>query len=102
MAEPEGCDDFSGLSKKTILGQQIQAGGRILQPVMQIVLWKSGGGRALVAQVRPLAILIIESENEYVLSLSDEHLTLSDLLEMSPNLQDVLKEARAARRMKID
>ena len=96
-----GQEGTGGLVKKTFVGRRIQAGGRSLWPLMQVLIWEREE-KVLIAQVKPFALLIIEEGKEYALSLTGQPVTVQELLESAPEIRAAQEEACSARRVEID
>lgn len=67
-------------NKETVVGKPIQIDNRTIYPVIEIVTM--GNGIQRYVEISPVAILVEESDNEYLFSLTDEEINPEEILEM--------------------
>ena len=97
-----GDKGLSGTDMQVQVGKEIKAGDRTIWPVMRITILKTCEDRILAIQVTPLAMLIIEPAGQYAVSLDGEPMSIEAILKLASPLRDILEEARAAHRIKVD
>jgi uncharacterized spore protein YtfJ len=72
---------------ETIVGKPLHIGDRILYPIVQISKLKDDSN-FYGAWISPLAIVVVEAEDKYVLFLTDEDLDSDELLQMVSSIKD--------------
>jgi uncharacterized spore protein YtfJ len=70
------------LNKETVVGKPIQIDNKTLYPVIEIVTIGNRIQNYVGAEISPVAILVEESDNEYLFSLTDEEINPEEILEM--------------------
>jgi hypothetical protein len=71
------------------IGDAIEIYPRMIYPVARISVL-GGCEDLLVCWIEPVAILITETDNAYAISLTNEKITLDQLLAMAPSLNEFL------------
>lgn len=85
MQTPLSCETESWIST----GDAIEIYSRVIYPVARIsVLGKCEG--ILACWIEPVAVLITEPDNAYAISLTNEKITLDQLLAMAPSLNEIV------------
>lgn len=69
-------------NKETVIGKQIQVDNKTLYLVIEIVTMGNRIQRYVGAEISPVAILVEESDNEYLFSFTDEEINPEEILEM--------------------
>lgn len=87
------------LKKETVLSSETKVGSRNLLLVVQAYMWLPRGLNCGAVWVEPFAVVVIEEDGEYVLSLSSQPVTLEDLLLYLPALEAMIENARVNFRM---
>lgn len=81
-----------------IVVDAIEVGDRSIHPVVRVsALYTSKG--VVAASVSPLALVITEPAREYSIDLTGQDLTLDRLMEMSPDLREMIDRTRGSRRI---
>jgi|GEM_PF-6366057 uncharacterized spore protein YtfJ len=62
-------------------------GERMFHVVTEVVTVRSATGRIFSVFVSPIALLVLEPNSSYVVSLTDEEFTVEDLLSRVPELK---------------
>ncbi|MCL4519909.1 MAG: hypothetical protein M1587_12020 [Thaumarchaeota archaeon] len=83
------------LKTEIVLSQEARVGSRILFVISHEHKWLPSGLNYGAVWLEPFALLVMEKESEYVLSLSDEPVNLEDLLAESPSLKAAVEKSRA-------
>jgi uncharacterized spore protein YtfJ len=81
---------------QVLVGKEIKAAGRTIWPVTRITVLRGCGDKVMSIQIKPLAMLILESAGPYALSFAGEPMAIEAILELAPFLRDVLKKADEA------
>ena len=79
-----------GFKKDTIVGESFQIEDRTLYPIVRVYTFKKNFFGAYVC---PIALVIVEPPQEYVISLTDETITMEKLLDEVPSLKEKMKKA---------
>lgn len=89
-------------SARTLIkaGEPIRAGEKTLFPVAEVTIWETEAA-ILGIMVTPIALIVVEKREEYVLSLSGREVTLKGLLEMEPSLRDAVDKAMGIHRIRV-
>ena len=82
------------------VGKEIMAGNRTIWPVVRITIFLASENRVHAIQITPLAVLIVEQEEQYALSFDGGQMTIDDILDLAPSLGDILEQARKGRSRK--
>jgi hypothetical protein len=61
-----------------IKGKSFEIGGRIIYPIVQITIQKNNEGSIISAGVNPIAIIVEENKERYILPLNDEKMDLDE------------------------
>ena len=79
------------------VGKPVAVGERTLIPVCRVCLSVGGGPDhpCCFGTVEPEGLVVVDLRGEYLLSLSEETLSLEKALEAIPNLGEAIKEAHA-------
>jgi len=72
---------------ETVVGEALKIGDRTLYPVIQVSTLNRKG-KNFFGWVSPLAIAVVEPTQKYVIPLTDETITLEQILEMVPSLKE--------------
>lgn len=80
-----------------VVGEAVGVGDRSILPVVRASAIYTSEGAMAAALISPLALVVIEPAMEYCLDLTDEDLTLDRLVEMSPDLREMIDKARRER-----
>lgn len=78
----------------TLIGEALKIGDRTLYPVIQVSTLNRKGQNFFGAWVSPLAMVVVEPTQEYAIPLTDETITLEQLLEMVPSLKEKMKKVQ--------
>jgi len=81
------------IEKKTdiVIGEALKIGNRTLYPVVQVSTLNVKKGVFIGGCVLPIAIVIVEPTLEYVISLTEEKLTLEKLFQIAPSFKEKIK-----------
>jgi uncharacterized spore protein YtfJ len=80
-------------SRTTEASTSFVVGERVFHVVTETVTVRSAKGRIFSAFVSPIALLVLEPHDSYAISLTDEELTIKELLIRVPTLKkDILTE----------
>ncbi|MGF7119570.1 GerW family sporulation protein [Methanobacterium oryzae] len=71
-------------NKETIIGKPIQIDNKIIYPVMEIVTMGKEIQWYIGAEISPIAILVEESGDKYVFSLTNKEIYPEKIIEMVP------------------
>jgi hypothetical protein len=74
------------------IGNAIEIYQRAIYPVAKTSILKRCGD-LLGCWITPLAVLIIDPDNAYAISLTEEEITLDQLLAMAPSLNEIVGRA---------
>ncbi len=75
-------------SRTTESGASFVVGERVFHLVTEVVTVRISKGRMFSAFVSPIALLILEPHGRYVISLTNEELTVEELLNRVPALKE--------------
>lgn len=75
------------IEKHILAGKEIRAGERVIYPIIEVLILAAGDG-LLGFRLSPIALLIIEPEMEYAISLKGGHLAVDEIYGMAPYLKD--------------
>ena len=78
--------------RTTEVGSTFAVGDRVFHVVTEVVTVRGAGGRIFATFVSPIALLVLEPNGHYALSLTDEELTIEELLVKVPALKEILTE----------
>jgi uncharacterized spore protein YtfJ len=81
---------------QVLVGKEIKVAGRTIWPVTRIAVLRGCGDKVQAIQIKPLAMLILESAGSYAISFAGEPMTIESILELAPPLRDVLEKAGEA------
>jgi hypothetical protein len=79
------------------IGDVIEIYQRVIYPVARISVLKRCGD-ILGCWIAPVAVLITETDNAYAISLTEEGITLDQLLAMEPSLNEIAGRAHGGTR----
>jgi uncharacterized spore protein YtfJ len=82
--------------------KKLMAGKRTLYTVVRISIIKTEYGGISGIWLTPLALLIVEADEQYVISLCQEELSIETILKLAPFLKDHLETARKGSKIQID
>lgn len=82
-------------------GEKIEIEGRSIYPVVKISVLKTPEGTVLGSWIAPVAMLVIEQKEQYVISFTDEEMTVDRLGKMVPSLRKVIDKARGIYRIEV-
>lgn len=71
-------------NKETVIGKPVKAGNRTFYPVIEIITMGNKIQRYIGAEIFPIAILVEESGDKYVFSLTNKEINPEKILEMVP------------------
>ena len=74
-------------SRSTESSASFAVGERVFHLVSEVVTFRGSKGRMFSALVSPIALLILEPHDRYVVSLTDEEFTIEELLNRVPALK---------------
>jgi hypothetical protein len=74
-------------SMTTEVGTSFVVGERVFHVVTEIMTLRSARGKIFATSVSPIALLILEPHDRYAVSLTDEALTIGELLIRVPALK---------------
>lgn len=80
-----------------VVGEAIRIGDRSIRPVVRASAIYTSEGVMATALISPLALVVTEPTMEYCLDLTDLGLTLDLLMEMSPDLREMINQSRRER-----
>jgi hypothetical protein len=89
------------VDERIAVGKKIVAGDRTIWPVQRMSIWRTLGDRIQAIRITPLAMLIIEPDEQYALSFGGELMTVETILEIAPTLVEALREARTGRKIVV-
>lgn len=69
-------------NKETVIGKPIQIDNKTIYPVIEIITMGNKIQRYAGAEISPIAILVEESDNKYVFSLTSKDINPEKILEM--------------------
>ena len=64
--------------KEIIKGKSFDIDGRIIYPIVQITIQKNNEGNIISAGVDPIAIIVEENKERYILPLTDDKMDLDE------------------------
>jgi hypothetical protein len=79
------------VDSETFVGDPIKVGDRSIYPVLKSSIIKAGDGKVIAIWTYPEALAITEFEETYLASLTNEEISLDELLDQVPSLRDILK-----------
>lgn len=79
------------------IGDAIEINQRVIYPVARTSVLKNCG-KLLGCGIAPLALLITEPDNSYAISLTEEDITLDQILAIAPPLNEILGMLRGRER----
>ena len=82
--------------------KELKAGKRTFHPVVRISIIKTEYGGISGIWLTPLAVLIVEADLQYVISFTEEKLSVEKILELAPSLKDRLETASKGGKIQID
>ena len=83
-----------GAEEQVRVGKETVAGNRTIWPVVRITILWASKNRVQAIQITPLAVLIVEQEEQYALSFDGGQMTIDDILDLAPSLGDILEQAK--------
>jgi uncharacterized spore protein YtfJ len=84
-----------GYQTKTMIGEELKIGRRILYPVVLVFNLTGGEKRGLFgAMVTPWALLVVEAKDAYAISLTGQEISLQQLLDLVPTLKEKIAKPR--------
>lgn len=75
------------------VGEPMKIEGRHIYPVAKISIVKTAEGGVVGSWMTPLAMLVIESNEVYAISLTDNKISVNQLAKMAPSLKKAINEA---------
>ncbi len=84
------------------IGEALRIDNRTLYFLARVTIMKTDDGKILGGWANPLAIVVSEQNEEYVLSFTDKDYTIDQLIEMAPSLGDVLNKDKGIHKVKIE
>jgi uncharacterized spore protein YtfJ len=75
------------------VGEPMKIEDRHIYPVAKISIVKTAEGGVVGSWMTPLAMLVIESNEVYAISLTDNEVSVNQLAKMAPSLKKVINEA---------
>ncbi len=69
-------------NKETVIGKPIQVDNKTIYPIIDIITMGNKMQRYVGAEISPIAILVEESDNKYVFSLTSKEINPEKILEM--------------------
>jgi hypothetical protein len=90
------------IETKIYVEKELTVGERTLHSVVRISTIKTEYGDLLGIWLTPLALLIVEADEEYVISLCQEKMSIETILKLAPSLKDRLETARKGSKIQID
>lgn len=89
---------FPEVDVRMIVGRELAAGRRTIWPVMRITVIKGCRERILAIEASPIAMLITDDRaGPYAVSTSGKPMSLREILEIAPALEEVLAKREGAR-----
>jgi hypothetical protein len=82
-------------------GERIEIEGRSIYPVVEISVLKTYEGSALGSWITPVAMLVIEQNEQYAISFTNEEMTADRIGEMVPSLKKVIDKAHGIFRIEV-
>jgi hypothetical protein len=82
--------------------KELKASKKTLYTVVRISIIKTEYGGISGIWLTPLATLIVEADLQYVISFTEEKLSVGKILELAPSLKDHLETARKGSKIQID
>lgn len=79
------------------IGDAIEINQRVIYPVAKTSVLKNRG-KLLGCWIAPVALLITEPDNAYAISLTEEKITLDQILAIAPSLNEILGMLRGRER----
>jgi aromatic ring-opening dioxygenase LigB subunit len=83
------------------IGKGIKAWDKRVYPIVEVSLLKTDAGGVQAGRIVPLAVLVVEPEEQYVLSLTGEKISAQMLQHLAPALREVVEKARGVRRINL-
>jgi len=80
-------------------GEPLVAGGRTIYPVANVSVFGLGN-KVLGGWLSPLALVVIESKEAYLITFS-RNLTMDEVLELAPSLRPMVDKARGTHRITV-
>jgi uncharacterized spore protein YtfJ len=75
------------------IGDAIEINQRVIYPVAKTSVLKNRGN-LLGCWIAPVALLITEQDNAYAISLTEEEITLDQILAIAPSINEILGMVR--------
>jgi len=82
----------SEIETRISIGDAIEIYQRVVYPVARTSILRKCGD-LLGCWIAPVAVLITEPDNAYAVSLTEEEITLDQLLAMAPSLNEIVGRA---------
>ncbi len=82
-------------------GEKIEIYMRYIYPVIKISLIKITEGAVLGSWIEPLALLVIEPKEQYVISFTGEEISVDQIGAMVPSLKKAIDKARGIYRIEV-
>jgi hypothetical protein len=86
----------SEIETRISIGNAIEIYRRAIYPVARTTVLKRYGD-LVGCWITPLAVLIIEQDNAYAISLTEEKITLDQVLTMAPSLNEIVEKGTHVR-----
>lgn len=78
------------------IGKGIKAWDKTIHPIVEVFILKTDAGGVLASWIVPLAVLVVESGEEHVLSLTGEKISAEIMQHLAPALTDLPIEPKAS------
>jgi len=83
------------------IGKGMKAWDKTIYPIVEVSVLKTASCGIQASWTIPLAVLVIEPEEQYVLSLTGEKISSEIMARLTPALQEVVDKSRGIRRIKV-
>ena len=74
-----------------LVGESFKIGNRTFYPVMDVFTLSVDGKSFFTVCISPLAMVVVEKKQKYAISLTEETITLTELIEKVPSLKEKVK-----------
>lgn len=82
-------------------GERIKIETRSIYPVIKVSVLKTSEGTVFGSWITPLAMLVIEQKEQYVISITGEEMTADQIGKLVPSLRIVIDKARGVHRIEV-
>jgi len=83
------------------IGKGMKAWDKTIYPIIEVSVLRAASCGVQASWIAPLAVLVIEPGEQYVLSLTEEKLSAEMMERLAPALQEVIDKARGIHRIKL-